>query len=146
MPALRLALNQIDTTFGDLPGNADLVVRWTRHAADQGAQLVAFPDATLIGSPAEAQQPRPWLLDASRSALVQLAERLESEGLGGTPSSWAASRGAATVRRAVRRYSTRGTSSPVRPRTARSWSGCTGWTWRSAWAGTSSRTASGSMP
>ena len=84
MPSLRLALNQIDTTVGDIAGNSELVVRWTRHAAGQGAQLVAFPEMALTGYPVEDLALRPSFVDASRAALVALAERLEAEGLGGT--------------------------------------------------------------
>ncbi|MFC1400302.1 MULTISPECIES: NAD+ synthase [Streptacidiphilus] len=84
MPSLRLALNQIDTTVGDIAGNSELVVRWTRHAAEQGAHLVAFPEMALTGYPVEDLALRPSFVDASRAALVALAERLEAEGLGGT--------------------------------------------------------------
>ena len=84
MPSLRLALNQIDTTVGDITGNSELVVRWTRHAAEQGAHLVAFPEMALTGYPVEDLALRPSFVDASRAALVALAERLEAEGLGGT--------------------------------------------------------------
>ncbi len=34
MPTLRIALAQVDPTVGDLAGNAALVRRWTRLAAD----------------------------------------------------------------------------------------------------------------
>jgi NAD+ synthase (glutamine-hydrolysing) len=43
MPNLRLALSQTDPWVGDIARNCDEVVRWTRKAADAGAQLVAFP-------------------------------------------------------------------------------------------------------
>ncbi|QMU75802.1 NAD+ synthase [Streptacidiphilus sp. PB12-B1b] len=82
MPSLRLALNQIDSTVGDIAGNGDLVLRWTRHAAEQGAHLVAFPEMALTGYPVEDLALRPSFVDASRAALVALAERLDAEGLG----------------------------------------------------------------
>jgi NAD+ synthase (glutamine-hydrolysing) len=82
VPYLRLALNQIDPTVGDITGNGELVVRWTRHAADQGAHLVAFPEMTLTGYPVEDLALRPSFVDASRAALAALAERLDAEGLG----------------------------------------------------------------
>ncbi|MFC1416638.1 NAD+ synthase [Streptacidiphilus cavernicola] len=84
MSYLRLALNQIDTTVGDIAGNGDLVVRWTRHAAEQGAHLVAFPEMALTGYPVEDLALRPSFVDASRAALLALAERLQTEGLGST--------------------------------------------------------------
>ncbi|QMU68417.1 NAD+ synthase [Streptacidiphilus sp. P02-A3a] len=82
MPSLRVALNQTDTTVGDISGNTELVLRWTRHAAERGAQLVAFPEMALTGYPVEDLALRPSFVDASRAALVELAERLTAEGLG----------------------------------------------------------------
>jgi NAD+ synthase (glutamine-hydrolysing) len=85
VPQLRLALNQIDATVGDLSGNADAVVRWTRHAAERGAHLVAFPEMMLTGYPVEDLALRASFVSASRAGLRALAERLAGEGLGGTP-------------------------------------------------------------
>ncbi|GAA2401691.1 NAD+ synthase [Streptomyces glaucosporus] len=85
MPQLRLALNQIDSTVGDLAGNADAVLRWTRHSAEQGAHLVAFPEMVLTGYPVEDLALRPSFVHASRAALAALAGRLADEGLGEVP-------------------------------------------------------------
>ncbi|MFF8603609.1 NAD+ synthase [Streptomyces sp. NPDC015232] len=85
MPQLRLALNQIDSTVGDLAGNAEAVVHWTRHAAGQGAHLVAFPEMTLTGYPVEDLALRPSFVEASRAALAALGRRLAEEGLGEVP-------------------------------------------------------------
>ncbi|RAG81373.1 NAD+ synthase [Streptacidiphilus pinicola] len=85
MPSLRLALNQIDSVVGDIDGNAALIVSWTRHAVEQGAHLVAFPELALNGYPIEDLALRPSFIEASRSALVALAKRLETEGLGEVP-------------------------------------------------------------
>ncbi|SNR83557.1 NAD+ synthase [Actinacidiphila glaucinigra] len=85
MPQLRLALNQIDSTVGDLAGNAESVVRWTRHAAEQGAHLVAFPEMALTGYPVEDLALRSSFVEASRAALEALAERLAAEGFGELP-------------------------------------------------------------
>jgi NAD+ synthase (glutamine-hydrolysing) len=82
MPQLRVALAQIDTTVGDLPGNTEAVVRWTRHAAGLGAHLVAFPRLTLTGLPPEGLASRRSFVVASRHALAQLAGRLDGDGLG----------------------------------------------------------------
>ncbi|MGW1022284.1 NAD+ synthase [Streptomyces sp. NPDC002577] len=85
MPQLRLALNQIDSTVGDLAGNAESVVRWTRHSAEQGAHLVVFPEMALTGYPVEDLALRPSFVEASRSALRALAARLADEGFGELP-------------------------------------------------------------
>ncbi|MFG3245692.1 NAD+ synthase [Streptomyces sp. NPDC048187] len=85
MPRLRLALNQIDSTVGDLDGNAESVLRWTRHSAGQGAHLVAFPEMTLTGYPVEDLALRSSFVEASRAALRSLAARLADDGLGSVP-------------------------------------------------------------
>ncbi|MEV6973321.1 NAD+ synthase [Kitasatospora sp. NPDC093806] len=85
MPNLRLALCQTDPWVGDIARNGDEVVRWTRRAAGAGAQLVAFPEMALTGYPVEDLALRRSFVEASRSALVELAGRLAAEGLGGVP-------------------------------------------------------------
>ncbi|QGZ48663.1 NAD+ synthase [Streptomyces sp. QHH-9511] len=85
MPQLRLALNQIDSTVGDLAGNAEAIVHWTRHSAEQGAHLVAFPEMVLTGYPVEDLALRSSFVEASREALRALARRLDAEGFGELP-------------------------------------------------------------
>ncbi|MBT2393630.1 NAD+ synthase [Streptomyces sp. ISL-1] len=85
MPQLRLALNQIDSTVGDLSGNAEAIVHWTRHSAEQGAHLVAFPEMVLTGYPVEDLALRSSFVEASRAALRALAVRLDDEGFGELP-------------------------------------------------------------
>ncbi|MFB7932042.1 MULTISPECIES: NAD+ synthase [Streptomyces] len=85
MPQLRLALNQIDSSVGDLAGNAESIVRWTRHSAEQGAHLVAFPEMVLTGYPVEDLALRSSFVEASRAALRALAGRLADEGFGELP-------------------------------------------------------------
>ncbi|MFD5079363.1 NAD+ synthase [Streptomyces sp. NPDC058371] len=85
MPQLRLALNQIDSTVGDLAANAEAILRWTRHSAEQGAHLVAFPEMVLTGYPVEDLALRSSFVEASRTALRALAARLDDEGFGELP-------------------------------------------------------------
>lgn len=85
VPQLRLALNQIDSTVGDLSGNSEAIVHWTRHSAEQGAHLVAFPEMVLTGYPVEDLALRPSFVEASRQALRALAARLDAEGFGELP-------------------------------------------------------------
>jgi NAD+ synthase (glutamine-hydrolysing) len=82
MPTLRIALAQVNSTVGDTAGNAAAVRRWSRAAADAGAQLVAFPEMMLTGYPIEDLVFRNSFVEASRAALRQLARDLQSEGLG----------------------------------------------------------------
>jgi NAD+ synthase (glutamine-hydrolysing) len=85
VPQLRLALNQIDSRVGDLAGNTETIVRWTRHSAEQGAHLVAFPEMALTGYPVEDLALRSSFVTASRAALRSLAVRLADEGFGELP-------------------------------------------------------------
>ncbi|MFG2131522.1 NAD+ synthase [Streptomyces sp. NPDC048751] len=85
MPQLRLALNQIDSRVGDLAGNTESILRWTRHSAEQGAHLVAFPEMVLTGYPVEDLALRSSFVEASRTALRALAVRLAEEGFGELP-------------------------------------------------------------
>jgi NAD+ synthetase len=48
---VKIALAQVNTTVGDLEGNRDLILAAYRDAADRGADLVVFPELTIIGYP-----------------------------------------------------------------------------------------------
>jgi NAD+ synthase (glutamine-hydrolysing) len=82
VPALRLALAQVNATVGNISGNADLVVEWARRAADAGADLVLFPEMVLTGYPVEDLALRQSFVEASRVSVQRLAVRLAEEGLG----------------------------------------------------------------
>ncbi|MBO0775511.1 MAG: NAD+ synthase [Actinobacteria bacterium] len=84
MASLRIALAQVNSTVGDLAGNAAAITEWTRRAAEQGARLVVFPEMMLTGYPVEDLALRASFVDASVSMLDVTAARLAGEGLGGT--------------------------------------------------------------
>jgi len=79
---IRLALAQLNVTVGDIAGNADAILRWTQHAADRGAHVVAFPEMALTGYPVEDLALRSSFVDASRAAMNDLAAKLAATGLG----------------------------------------------------------------
>ncbi len=83
VPQLRLGLAQVDATVGDLVGNAELVRRWARHAAERGVHLLAFPEMHLTGYPIEDLALRESFIAASQAALSDLAVQLAEDGLGG---------------------------------------------------------------
>ncbi len=83
MPQLRIALAQVNPTVGDLGGNADLVVDWTRRARAAGAGLVVFPEMMITGYPVEDLALRASFIDASIDTVHRTAQRLAAEGLGG---------------------------------------------------------------
>ena len=80
---MRIALAQVNATVGDLAGNADIIVGWTRRAAARGARVVVFPEMALTGYPVEDLALRASFVEASIAALRDVAERLNVEGLGG---------------------------------------------------------------
>ncbi|GEK17737.1 NAD+ synthase [Cellulomonas persica] len=77
-----MAAAQVDTCVGDLEGNARLVLEWTRKAADEGAQLVVFPEMTLTGYPIEDLALRASFRRAAQATLERLAVELDEAGLG----------------------------------------------------------------
>ncbi|MEV7802721.1 NAD+ synthase [Microbispora sp. NPDC088329] len=85
MAQLRIALAQTNPVVGDIAGNADMLVEWTRRAAERGAHLVVFPEMFLTGYPAEDLVLRSSFVEASVTALSKAATRLADEGLGDLP-------------------------------------------------------------
>src|SRR5271169_5082801 len=83
MTKLRIALAQVNATVGDLDGNAELIVAWTRRAAERGARVVVFPEMMLTGYPVEDLALRASFVKASIATLHAVAARLQTEGLGG---------------------------------------------------------------
>jgi NAD+ synthase (glutamine-hydrolysing) len=82
VPQIRLALAQVNPTVGALDANAELVRRFTAHAAGRGAHLVALPEMVLTGYPVEDLALRASFVEASRRTLEALAGRLAADGLG----------------------------------------------------------------
>jgi NAD+ synthase (glutamine-hydrolysing) len=74
---------QVNATVGDLDGNAELIVEWTRRAAGRGARVAVFPEMMLTGYPVEDLALRASFVEASIATLHTVAERLQAAGLGG---------------------------------------------------------------
>ena len=53
MPLLRIALAQINTTVGDLSGNAEKIICYIEMAREKGVELITFPELSLCGYPPE---------------------------------------------------------------------------------------------
>jgi NAD+ synthase (glutamine-hydrolysing) len=70
---LRVALAQINTTVGDIRGNARKISDQIARAKDEGAALVVFPELTISGYPPEDLLLKTRFLEASRVALRELA-------------------------------------------------------------------------
>ena len=82
VPHLRIALAQLNTTVGDISGNADLIVEWAERAYRAGAHLVLFPEMALTGYPVEDLALRQSFVEASRISIARLASRLHGGGFG----------------------------------------------------------------
>jgi len=53
LPLLRIALAQINTTVGDLSGNAEKIICYIEMAREKGVELITFPELSLCGYPPE---------------------------------------------------------------------------------------------
>jgi NAD+ synthase (glutamine-hydrolysing) len=82
VPQLRIALAQVNSTVGDLDGNAAAIIGWTGKAAAAGASVVVFPEMMLTGYPVEDLALRASFVEASRAALHQTAAELARAGHG----------------------------------------------------------------
>jgi NAD+ synthase (glutamine-hydrolysing) len=74
MRTIRIALAQINTTVGDFDGNLRRIREEISRAEALGAELVAFPEQTLPGYPAEDLLLKSEFIEANRRALEQLAK------------------------------------------------------------------------
>ena len=70
---MRIALAQINTTVGDLAGNADLMLSTARRAAAKGAELIVFPELSLTGYPPRDLVEKPSFLERTGEQLERLA-------------------------------------------------------------------------
>jgi NAD+ synthase len=85
---LAIAVAQLNSTVGDIAGNAEKVRDARRRAAAQGADLVVFPELFIAGYPPEDLVLKPAFQAACRSAVEGLARETASAGpalLLGTP-------------------------------------------------------------
>ena len=75
---LRIALGQLNTTVGDLEGNAERMAEWAGKAAASGADVVVFPELALTGYPPEDLVLRPAFVRDNLTALEGLARETTS--------------------------------------------------------------------
>ena len=74
MRIVRIALAQVNTTVGDLEGNAVLVLRGIAAAREAKADLVVFPELTLTGYPPEDLVLRRQFIDDNLKVLKEVVE------------------------------------------------------------------------
>jgi NAD+ synthase (glutamine-hydrolysing) len=68
MSTVRLALAQINTTVGDITGNADKMLGWIAKARSLDVDIIAFPELATIGYPPEDLLFRDELIRANLAA------------------------------------------------------------------------------
>src|SRR3954464_11224037 len=74
---LRVALAQLNTTVGDIDGNAVKIADAIDRARAEGAQLVVLPELALTGYPPEDLLLKTHFVDAAGGALEGLAKNAE---------------------------------------------------------------------
>ena len=70
--SFRLALAQINTTVGDIPGNTAKILDYLDRARQAHADLVAFPELAITGYPPEDLVLRPAFLKDNLAAMEQV--------------------------------------------------------------------------
>ena len=68
----RLALAQINTTVGDIPGNTAKIIEYLERARDLQADLVAFPELAVTGYPPEDLLFKTSFLQANEEAMQRI--------------------------------------------------------------------------
>src|SRR3954462_3097514 len=77
---LAIAVAQLNSTVGDIAGNAEKVRRARIEAAAQGADLVVFPELFIAGYPPEDLVLKPAFQSACRAAIEELARETADGG------------------------------------------------------------------
>jgi NAD+ synthase (glutamine-hydrolysing) len=70
---MLIALAQINTTVGDLQGNAQRILTYAQRAANSGAEIAVFPELALTGYPPRDLLEKQSFLDQTEHHLAQLA-------------------------------------------------------------------------
>jgi len=75
MKMLRIALAQMNSTVGDLNGNARKIISIIRKAKKQQADVVAFPELAITGYPPEDLVLKPRFIDDNVDAIKMIAAK-----------------------------------------------------------------------
>ncbi|MDP2232205.1 MAG: nitrilase-related carbon-nitrogen hydrolase, partial [Actinomycetota bacterium] len=70
---MRIALAQINTTVGDIQGNAMKAIEAVAAAQAQGAGFILLPELTITGYPPEDLLAKPHFVEANLDALEMVA-------------------------------------------------------------------------
>ena len=70
---MKIALAQINPTVGDFSGNTRLILDHRSRAADEGADLVIFPELSICGYPPADLLEKRSFVDRAADCLDQIA-------------------------------------------------------------------------
>ncbi|HSL92903.1 MAG TPA: NAD+ synthase [Candidatus Limnocylindrales bacterium] len=76
MKPLRIAMAQINTTVGDIAGNAEKILEYADRARAEGARVVVFPELAVTGYPPEDLLLRDSFIGENLSAWRDLARKI----------------------------------------------------------------------
>lgn len=78
---MKIAVGQLNPTVGDLPGNRDRILRAIGEARGMGADLVVFPELSLLGYPPRDLLHRAGFLDAADHEFEAIVKATEGIGV-----------------------------------------------------------------
>ncbi len=81
----RLALAQINSTVGDIPGNTAKIIEYVERAREAQADMVAFPELAITGYPPEDLLFKTSFLQANVEAMRQVVAAAQGKAGGGGP-------------------------------------------------------------
>ncbi len=75
MKMLRIALAQMNSTVGDLKGNARRIISFIEKAKKQKADIIAFPELAITGYPPEDLLLKPQFIADNKEALKKIIDK-----------------------------------------------------------------------
>lgn len=72
---LRLALAQINTTVGDLDGNASKIIEYINRGREADADIIVFPELAITGYPPEDLLLKPAFIERNLDAIEQVVTK-----------------------------------------------------------------------
>jgi len=74
---MKIALAQINPTVGDIAGNTEKIIRYIEQAKKRQADLVVFPELSIVGYPPKDLLLKPNFIDRNLGAVEEIAERTD---------------------------------------------------------------------
>src|SRR5687768_8549886 len=74
---MRIALAQTNPTIGDIAGNVRRTIEFTARAKAGGADLVVFPELSVIGYPPKDLLLKPQFIDDNLRAVQNIAQQVD---------------------------------------------------------------------